>query len=259
MFKQFTFSVAVALLCAGACLAEEWGTLKGKLVYDGEAPPASKINVTKDVGVCGKHNLVNESLLIGDGNELRNVVVYIYVKRGGDPPPVHESYKETENAEVSLDNWNCRFEPHITFLRTTQTLVIGNKDTVGHNTKIDCIKNAAINPIVAASGQLKQQFKEPESRPVPVSCSIHPWMKGHLLVKDHPYAAVTAKDGTFEIKNVPAGKWTFQFWHEKGNYLTSVSVNGEPTAWKKGRVEYDVKAGDNDMGTISIAASEFED
>jgi hypothetical protein len=257
MYKQLTFSLALAVVCAGTCLAQEWGTVKGKVVYEGDAPAPANLNITKDIEVCGKHQLFDESVVVGDGNGLANVAVYIYVKRGGDPPPIHESYKETATAEVSLDNLDCRFEPHITFLRTTQTLLIGNKDPVGHNTKIDCIKNAAINPIVPAGAELKQQFTEPESRPVPVSCSIHPWMKGHLLVKDHPYAAVTGKDGTFEIKNVPAGKWTFQFWHEKGNYLDSVVVNGSATKWKKGRVDVEVKAGDNDMGTIGVAANAF--
>lgn len=258
MFKRFMFSLSIALLCSCVCLAQEWGNVSGKIVYEGEAPKPISLNITKDVEVCGKHNLVNESVVVGEGNGLANVVVYIYVKRNADPPPINDSYKETAAADVILNNLHCRFDPHVTLLQTTQTLIIGNKDPVGHNTKIDCIKNASINPIVAAGSELKHQFTEPESRPVPVSCNIHPWMKGFLLIKDHPYVAVSGQDGTFEIKNVPAGKWTFQFWHEKGNYLDSVTVDGKETTWKKGRVQLDVKAGDNDMGTIGVAPSALE-
>ena len=87
MLKRFTFTFAVALACAGTCLAQEWGNVKGKVVFQGDAPTPSSLNITKDVEVCGKHNLVDESVLVGDGNGLANVVVYIYVKRGGDPPP----------------------------------------------------------------------------------------------------------------------------------------------------------------------------
>ena len=64
-----------------------------------------------------------------------NVVVYLYLR--GKTAPVHESYSETADAKVTLDNDKCRFEPHVCLLRTSQTLVVGNKDDVGHNTKID--------------------------------------------------------------------------------------------------------------------------
>ena len=49
---------------------------------------------------------------------------------------------------------------------------------------------------------------------MPVVCNIHPWMKAYILSLDHPYMAVTGEDGTFEIKNMPAGQHEFQFWHE---------------------------------------------
>ena len=238
--------------------AQEWGNLKGKVVFEGTAPQMSALRVDKDTEVCGAKKLFDESVVVGEGNGLANVAVYMYLKRGADAPPIHESYAETASSEVTLDNIDCRFEPHVTLLRTSQTLVIGNKDPVGHNTKIDFVKNAAINPIVAADSELKQNFSEAESRPVPVSCNIHSWMKGYLLVKDHPYFAVTGEDGSFEIANVPAGKWTFQFWHEKGKYLDEVKVDGADAKWKKGRVEVEIKAGDNDMGTISVADSKFK-
>ena len=84
-------------------------------------------------------------------------------------------------------------------------------------------------------------------------------MKGFILVKDHPYMTTTGEDGSFEIVNMPAGKWTLQFWHEKSGYLDSVTVDGKSETWKKGRVEVDVAAGDNDMGTISVSDAAFKE
>ena len=83
-------------------------------------------------------------------------------------------------------------------------------------------------------------------------------MKAFVLIRESPYAAVTDENGTFEIKNLPAGEWTFQFWHEKAKYLDKVSVDGKETKWKKGRTKVTIAAGDNDMGTISVAAKEFK-
>ena len=38
--------------------------------------------------------------------------------------------------------------------------------------------------------------------------------------------AVSGDDGTFEIKNIPAGKHEFQFWHEAAGYLKNVQFKG---------------------------------
>ncbi len=55
----------------------------------------------------------------------------------------------------------------------------------------------------------------PSSVPVRLSCDIHKWMTGVVRVYDHPYAAVTDKDGNFEIKNAPAGaEVRVLVWHE---------------------------------------------
>ena len=35
-----------------------------------------------------------------------------------------------------------------------------------------------------------------------LSCNIHGWMKGWILVCDHPFFAVTDKDGSFVITGV---------------------------------------------------------
>ena len=71
-----------SLILVGSAGAAEWGSLKGKFVVDGEAGPSAAINVNKDVEFCGKHDLVDETVVVGDDGGLANVVVYIYTKRG---------------------------------------------------------------------------------------------------------------------------------------------------------------------------------
>jgi hypothetical protein len=46
-------------------------------------------------------------------------------------------------------------------------------------------------------------------------CDVHPWMFAWVTVVDHPYFAVTDKDGKFTIKDVPAGKYTVTALHRK--------------------------------------------
>ena len=49
-------------------------------------------------------------------------------------------------------------------------------------------------------------------------CDVHQWMFAWASVFDHPYFAVSAKDGTFKIANVPPGKYTIQAAHRKAWY-----------------------------------------
>ena len=40
---------------------------------------------------------------------------------------------------------------------------------------------------------------------VPFKCDVHGWMNAYVGVLDHPYFAVTDKDGKFELKDAAAG------------------------------------------------------
>lgn len=257
MFRFKTTCIAFLLLgTIASAQAADWGDLTGTIKLDAKAdiPTQSPINVTKDVDVCGKHNLKDEGVAVNaDNRGLADVLVYVYVARGKPKPAVHEDYEKTAEDEVHLDNLNCRYEPRVALLRTTQTLVIGNKDPIGHNTKVDTFANPAINPIIPAGSELKQKFPIAEKRPSQVGCNIHPWMNATLLIQDHPYMAVTDENGKFTIKNLPAGKWTFQFRHRKG-YVREVAINNKTEKWSKGRTEVTIKAGENDLGDIVIPA-----
>ena len=141
----------------------QWGSLSGTFIYDGDPPTPMKLRITKDTEFCGKHDVIDESLIVNKQTHgLANVIVFLYQKRGSDPPPVHPLYDETANAKITLDNDKCRFEPHVLALRTSQTLVVGNLDQVGHNTKIDTFNNPAINPISPAGSTFEHHFTAPE-------------------------------------------------------------------------------------------------
>lgn len=48
---------------------------------------------------------------------------------------------------------------------------------------------------------------------IDVRCNPHPGEQAALLIFDHPYAAVTTRDGSFSIANVPAGTHEVWVWH----------------------------------------------
>jgi len=247
-------------LCAtsGVLAQDKWGDLKGQFVFGPagtKLPVAAPIIPTKDTQVCGvAEKLFEESVVINPENRgLEGIAVWLYVKRGEKTPPLHPDYEKANGDTIKIENIHCRFAPHVLTLRTTQTLEIGNADPIGHNTQITMLANASINPIIPAQGKITQQFKLPERFPAPVKCSIHPWMTGYLLVQDHPFMAVSDKDGNFEIKHLPPGEWTFQLWHEKSGFLKGGTVGGKQETWRRGQMTVKVEAGKpTDLGTIVL-------
>jgi hypothetical protein len=258
---RFTLLFAFALTAcfASAARAEGWGGLKGRLVYDGQAPAPQPLKIDKDQEVCGNLKLVDESLVVGPTGGLANVVVYIHVNQGETSPPIHPDLAKAKEQPVVFDNLRCRFEPRVALLQIDQTLMLANSDPVAHNSKINTLTNAPINPLLPAGAMLPQKFSAPERLPAQAGCSIHPWMVGWIVIKEHPYMAVTDENGDFEIKNIPAGTWTFQFWQEKAGYLDKVTMNGKAVEWKRGRVDLDIKTDAVlNLGEVKIPPAAFQ-
>ena len=47
-----------------------------------------------------------------------------------------------------------------------------------------------------------------------VQCGRHLWERAWIYVSPHPYVAVTADGGHFQIQHVPAGHYEIRAWHE---------------------------------------------
>ena len=143
---------------------------------------------------------------------------------------------------------------------STQRMKILNSDPVGHNTNLDSKRGAkAQNVNIPVGGYAFYDPGAPSPAPFSVSCSIHPWMKAHMMVCDHPLFAVTAADGTFEIANVPAGvELEFRVWQEKSTFLQDVTVNGSNEKWSRGRFKLTLNPDERRELDVSVAASLFQ-
>ena len=245
--------LTVALTSATSANAAEWGSLKGRFVVDGKPPKPTPLAVTKDQ-FCIDKKPVNEAIVVGEGGALANVVIFIRLPRRGKIE-AHPDYQAQLSEPVVLDNNGCSFRPHIALVRVGQPFIIKNSDPVGHNTKASLVANGQFNVTIAAGQETKTPLNRAENLPLPVNCNIHPWMQGHVLVQDHPYMAATGEDGSFEIKNIPAGKHEFQFWHEAAGYLKAIKYKGG-VANRQGRADLTIAAGKTlDLGDIKVPAN----
>ena len=129
-----------------------------------------------------------------------------------------------------------------------------------NNIKIDWFEpqSPAISPLIPAARDAQPDLskKGPARLPVKISCSIHPWMAGYLLVRANPYMAVSDKTGTIKLENLPPGRWEFQFWHERSGYLGTFS-NRKP--FRRGRTKLEIVAGKTtNLKTLMVPVAKFQ-
>ncbi len=114
-----------------------------------------------------------------------------------------------------MNQKNLTFIPHILPVLAGTTVDFLNSDDVLHNVYSPDPCADKFNLGSWPKGQKKEYtFKNPGCRAV-LLCNVHPEMEGYVVVLETPYFAVTAKDGSYEIKGVPAGTYTLSVWHEK--------------------------------------------
>ena len=83
-------------------------------------------------------------------------------------------------------------------------------------------------------------------------------MIGWLVVKDHPYVAVSDEHGHFELQHLPSGEHTFVVWQELSGFIPEVTRGGQMETWKKGKVTVTLTAAGADLGEIKIQPKVFE-
>jgi hypothetical protein len=215
---------AAAILLAGMTSSADaqWGAIKGKVIVD-EVPTLKPLvakgdAAAKDAAVCAAQDVPDESLVVDAKTKgVANVVIYLRRK----PDMVHEKFNKPEAVSVLYDQKGCKFIPHVAILQTNQQLQVVSGDGVAHNTRGNPLRNQGFNFIIAPNDRegIKVPLKAAENLPVSIGCDIHPWMRGWLLVVDHPYAAVTDAEGNFEITDLPPGEHEFRGWQELVGYV----------------------------------------
>lgn len=143
-----------------------------------------------------------------------NIAVYIDV--------IPEKKFDAPTTKPVVDQAKMTFNPHISVVQAGTTVEFLNSDPVGHNVywpSISGNKKLAHNLGTWPKGE-KKSFQFNDVGVASLLCNVHPEMNGYIIVSPTPYFAVTDKSGDYEIKNVPAGKYTLKTWSEDGKVST---------------------------------------
>jgi hypothetical protein len=233
---------AAATAAAPAAEPTGWATIRGSFKLSGPAPQRQALQITKDHEVCapGGKSVLSEELVVDSSGGIKDVVIYLAGPGKfplGDPKWEHPDYASA--APPDFDQKNCVFLTHMFAMRSKQKVKLLNSDPVGHNTNIQGGGRAPpLNATIPAGSSTNYEPPGESPEPFGVTCSIHPWMSSLMIVRDSPYFAVSKADGSFEIKNVPAGvPLEFRVWQEKSKFVQAATVNGTAEKWNKGRMK----------------------
>ncbi|MCB1147529.1 MAG: hypothetical protein KDK38_12070 [Leptospiraceae bacterium] len=250
--KLWLSGIGLVLFLLSPLQSAEWGTLTGQFIYTDKISPSAKLDVSRDQEICGKFGdqIVDESFVVGKNGGLQNVFVFLRELKLDDSQ-IHASYQELP-AAVTVQNKGCIFQPHVAGLWVNrQKLEAVNQDLCAHGFQVKAYRNNSLNQLLPPGAKMLHEFEQGEKLPLRMSCSIHPWQEGWLVALNHPYFATSDETGQFTIKNLPAGDWEFQLWHEKAGYLVARDE------WKRGRMKLKIKAGNNDLGVIKVTPVMF--
>ncbi len=212
-----------------------FGTIKGRLIWGGAEIPKPELitqNKQKDPQVCGKVDLYERDLVVDAKTRgISNAFAYLPSPKGQNPEA--EKALVTQHPTIEIDQKNCEFLPYSVAGMSDQQFVFKSSDPVGHNVHYTGFVNNA-NFALGPNGSATRKL-QPERRPINLACDIHPWMKGNIMVFNHPFFAVTDEDGSFEIQGVPAGTQNLIVWQRKSGYVTPGGSKGLAVEVKPGQ------------------------
>ncbi|MBL8809006.1 MAG: hypothetical protein JNM43_02415 [Planctomycetaceae bacterium] len=230
MFRFRLTAVCLVFICCDMAVSADevlYGSIEGRVIYRGEHSELEPLfragDEVKDAEVCASNDLPDERLVVDtESRGVSNVLVWL--KRRKDAP-VHPDLTKQPLNIPELTFQGCRIRPHVLCAQTQTGMKVVSKDAVTHGPHDYPLRNPVGCVLLAPGLPGKKEFSNihnfhvAEPLPMKITCDFHPWIMGYVLVQDHPYMAVTDKQGRFRIEKVPCGEIKVQIWHELAGYL----------------------------------------
>jgi plastocyanin len=213
--------LAMGVPAAAIAAPPNGGTIGGKVTLSGAPPKSKPLDLSKEpdcVKMHASNPLYSENVVVGPGNSLRNVVVYISAG-------VNDNY-EGSTGPAPFDQQGCHYTTHVLALRIGQEVKISNSDPFSHNIHPLAKINREWNKMQPA-GTPPFTYAYDHEEIIPIKCNIHPWMQGYFVVLKTGHFSVTGDDGRFTLPDLPPGHYVVTAWHEAyGTQSKEITING---------------------------------
>ncbi len=200
------------------------GNVRGMVMFEGTPPAPEPIDMASEPDCLERWDEAPVRELVRvRGGHLADV--FVYVKEGLTdmqfPVP----------AEATLvDQYGCRYLPHVSGVMANQTLTFRNSDGLLHNVNATPQVNRPFNFSQPVNMDTNRTFAQPEVM-IPVRCDVHGWMLAYVGVVGHPYHSVSGDGGGFDLSDLPPGDYVIEAWHSRlGTQEQRVTVTTGETA-----------------------------
>ncbi|HET6203729.1 MAG TPA: carboxypeptidase regulatory-like domain-containing protein [Planctomycetota bacterium] len=209
----FLATLASASFQSSAPAASSQGRIAGLVRYLGDPPKITLVDFSA-CSNCASENagqpVARDDLTVNPNGTLRNAVVFL---RGTSPALANRRFPDPGEV-VPLQIRGGMFRPHVTALRTGQTLAIHNVSTCGFNVKGSSQSNMSFNVMQPRRGAVVPITFDREEVAIRIEDNVHPWTSGWIAVLSHPHFAVTGEEGSFELGDLAPGDYELAVWHE---------------------------------------------
>lgn len=201
LIAGLTFALMVGMPADNASQSAATGSIRGRATMPG-APAPGTLKVTTDEMVCGM-TVVDDAIV----SDKTGGIAYALVAVKGLPwtaPP----------AGPRVVNKGCRFVPHVSVASPGATLEVTSDDQTLHTTHLYASdKRSLFNIALPMPGIVIRRPLEKTPGVLRIACDTHPWMQGFVAVTADR-SALTDSNGSFEIRDIPAGAYDLTVWHE---------------------------------------------
>ena len=199
--RVLAFGLAACILSVSGCLAAQ------------------------DVSFRGRVDVVHRSKRKSGSAD---VVVWLTPLQPADaPPPAHLA---------RLVQKDKRFSPHVIAIRVGSEIEFPNQDPFFHDV-FSIYRGKPFDLGLYESGS-SRKVRFSQSGVSYIFCNIHPEMSAAVVAVPTPYFAVTGSDGSFQIGQLPPGRYKMEFWYELASegelgslaQTVEVSADAAPTS-----------------------------
>ena len=200
--------LAGTLLCCGAVWSAE-----------GQATIAGRVELPRATAPSTSPARYQGEAIKADAPEPPTAVVYLE----GDFPKV-----AVTNRVAKLEQKNLQFSAGLLPVQRGSVVEFPNKDSLYHNVfSYSKTKRFDLGRYLTDEKSPSQVFEQ--AGVVKVYCEIHDHMHSTILVLDTPHFVKTSPDGSYQLENLPSGKYVLKAWlNEKIHRDERVSVSMVP-------------------------------